>query len=65
MLTAIRQWVIKTMTKGNTGVVQTLPKARNHRNECSDYSRVGIDAKWYQSRRFKNCGSSMRMLSIK
>ncbi|MDB3885967.1 hypothetical protein N9308_02970 [Candidatus Pelagibacter sp.] len=26
MLTAIRQWVIKTMTKGNTGVVQTLPK---------------------------------------
>ena len=26
MLTAIRQWVIKTMTKGNTGVVQTMPK---------------------------------------
>ena len=26
MLTAIRQWVIKTMMKGNTGVVQTLPK---------------------------------------
>ena len=26
MLTAIRQWVIKTMMKGQTGVVQTLPK---------------------------------------
>ena len=26
MLTAIRQWVIKTMMKNNTGVVQTLPK---------------------------------------
>ena len=26
MLTAIRQWVIKTMVKKNTGVVQTLPK---------------------------------------
>ncbi len=26
MLTAIRQWVIKTMVKNNTGVVQTLPK---------------------------------------
>ena len=26
MLTAIRQWVIKTMMKGNTGVVQTMPK---------------------------------------
>ena len=26
MLTAIRQWVIKTMMKGNTGVVQSLPK---------------------------------------
>ena len=26
MLTAIRQWVIKTMMKGNTGVVRTLPK---------------------------------------
>ncbi len=26
MLTAIRQWVIKTMIKDNTGVVQTLPK---------------------------------------
>ena len=26
MLAAIRQWVIKTMMKGNTGVVQSLPK---------------------------------------
>ena len=26
MLTVIRQWVIKTMMKNNTGVVQTLPK---------------------------------------
>jgi len=26
MLTAIRQWVIKTMTKGQTGVVTTMPK---------------------------------------
>ena len=26
MLAAIRQWVIKTMMKGNTGVVQTMPK---------------------------------------
>ena len=26
MLTAIRQWVLKTMMKNNTGVVQTLPK---------------------------------------
>jgi len=26
MLNAIRQWVIKTMMKNNTGVVQTLPK---------------------------------------
>jgi len=26
MFTAIRQWVIKTMMKGQTGVVQTLPK---------------------------------------
>jgi len=26
MLTAIRQWVIKTMMKGQTGVVQTMPK---------------------------------------
>ena len=26
MLTAIRQWVIKTMMKNKTGVVQTLPK---------------------------------------
>ncbi len=26
MLTAIRQWVLKTMMKGQTGVVQTLPK---------------------------------------
>ena len=26
MLTAIRQWVVKTMMKGQTGVVQTLPK---------------------------------------
>ena len=26
MLTAIRKWVIKTMMKNNTGVVQTLPK---------------------------------------
>ncbi len=26
MLAAIRQWVIKTMMKNNTGVVQTLPK---------------------------------------
>ena len=26
MLTAIRNWVIKTMLKNNTGVVQTLPK---------------------------------------
>jgi hypothetical protein len=26
MLTAIRQWVIKTMMKGQTGVVQTLPR---------------------------------------
>ena len=26
MLTAIRQWVIRTMMKNNTGVVQTLPK---------------------------------------
>ena len=26
MLTAIRQWVIKTMMKGQTGVVRTLPK---------------------------------------
>ena len=26
MLAAIRQWVIKTMMKGQTGVVQTLPK---------------------------------------
>ena len=26
MLTAIRQWVIKTMMKGQTGVVQSLPK---------------------------------------
>ena len=42
MLTAIRQWVIKTMMKGNTGVVRTLPKQRNHRNECSDYSRENV-----------------------
>ena len=26
MLAAIRQWVIKTMMKGQTGVVRTLPK---------------------------------------
>ena len=26
MLTAIRQWVIKTMMKGQTGIVKTLPK---------------------------------------
>ena len=26
MFAAIRQWVIKTMMKGNTGVVQSLPK---------------------------------------
>ncbi len=26
MLTAIRQWVIKTMTKGQTGVITTMPK---------------------------------------
>ena len=26
MLTAIRQWVIKTMTKGQTGDVTTMPK---------------------------------------
>ena len=26
MLTAIRKWVIQTMMKGQTGVVQTLPK---------------------------------------
>ena len=26
MLTAIRQWVIKTMTKGQTGVVTIMPK---------------------------------------
>ena len=26
MLAAIRQWVIRTMMKNNTGVVQTLPK---------------------------------------
>jgi len=26
MFAAIRQWVIKTMMKGNTGVVQTMPK---------------------------------------
>ena len=26
MLTAIRQWVIKTMMKGQTGVIQTMPK---------------------------------------
>ena len=26
MLAAIRQWVIKTMMKGQTGVVQTMPK---------------------------------------
>ena len=26
MLAAIRQWVIKTMTKGQTGVVTTMPK---------------------------------------
>ena len=26
MLTAIRNWVIKTMMKGQTGVVQTLPR---------------------------------------
>ena len=26
MLTAIRNWVIKTMMKGQTGVVRTLPK---------------------------------------
>ena len=34
MLTAIRQWVTKTMlkSKGQTGVVQTLPKKRINRN---------------------------------
>ena len=26
MLTAIRQWVVQTMMKGQTGVVRTLPK---------------------------------------
>ena len=26
MLAAIRQWVIKTMMKGQTGVVRTLPR---------------------------------------
>ena len=26
MLAAIRQWVIKTMTKGQTGVVTIMPK---------------------------------------
>ena len=26
MLTAIRNWVVQTMMKGQTGVVRTLPK---------------------------------------
>ena len=31
MLTAIRNWVVQTMMKGQTGVVRTLPKSRNAR----------------------------------
>jgi len=47
MLTAIRQWVIKTMMKGETGIVKTLPKKDivefNVQMTAERLARNGID----------------------
>ena len=47
MLTAIRQWVIKTMMKGQTGVVQTMPKQQmiemNVQITAESFMRNGIN----------------------
>ena len=47
MLTAIRQWVIKTMMKGQTGIVKTLPKKDivefNVQMTAERLARNGID----------------------
>ena len=46
MLTAIRQWVIKTMMKGQTGVVQTMPKQEIIEMNVQITAQTNV-AKWY------------------
>ena len=59
MLAAIRNWVIKTMMKDQTGVVRTLPKPQiielNTQMTAERIMRSGINPE-----EFKNCGSSRK-----
>jgi hypothetical protein len=61
MLTAIRLWVIKTMMKGQTGVVQTLPKREiielNTQITAERFMRNGINPESMKTVFLKDQGS--------